>query len=76
MSKGQVEEALRFAQTEEQKLYLAGLHADHHYNQGSYIKSAELYAKSSRSFEEVTLKFMQGDQDISSAGQSNQKLQD
>ena len=74
MSKGQVEEALRFAQTEEQKLYLAGLQADHFYNQGSYIKSAELYAKSSRSFEEVTLKFMQGDQDGSSMGQSNQKL--
>ena len=58
LAKGFIEEAYRFHQTPEQRLYLAGIWADQLFERGYQEKAARYYVLSNRSFEEICLKFM------------------
>ena len=57
LAKGNIEDAYKYCQTQEQKLYLAGLWADQYFEKGKHQKAAQLYVESNRSFEEICLKF-------------------
>ena len=59
MQKGLLKEALHTYKTAEQKEYLAGVYADQLFEKGKHVQASEIYVESNRTFEEVTLKFMQ-----------------
>ena len=59
MAKGLIKEALHTYKTKDQKEYLAGVYADQLFDKGKHQQAAEIYVESNRTFEEVTLKFMQ-----------------
>lgn len=58
LAKGDIEDAFRFHQSKEQRLYLAGLWGDQLFAKGKHQHAAKLYVESDRSFEETSLKFM------------------
>jgi hypothetical protein len=56
--------ATRFAKTPAQKDQVAVAHGDHLVAHGKYVEAAKVYGKSSKSFEEVALTFLEnGEQD-------------
>ena len=58
LANGEIEEAFRYQQSKEQRLYLAGLWADQLFAKGKHQQAAKIYVESNRSFEEISLKFM------------------
>ena len=68
MAKGLLKEALHTYKTKEQKEYLAGVYADQLFEKGKHVEAAKVYAESSRTFEEITLKFMQLNNKTGDAG--------
>ncbi|GJJ08739.1 hypothetical protein Clacol_002958 [Clathrus columnatus] len=58
LEKGQPDIALTYAKTPNQRDHVLARQADAHFEAGRYIKSAQCYAQSSKSFEEVTLRFI------------------
>ena len=55
-----IKEALQHCKTSKQKAYVAGIYAENLFNKEKYELAAEYYAKSEKTFEEVTLKFLRG----------------
>ncbi|WRT65614.1 uncharacterized protein IL334_002559 [Kwoniella shivajii] len=62
LEKGEYTEALTFARTLPQKDIVLSRQGDSLFEQGRFIQAAQCYAKSSRSFEYVTLRFMDVDE--------------
>ena len=58
------EEAMRFAKTPAHEDQVAVAHGDHLVAHGKYVQAAQVYGRSSKSFEEVALTFLEsGEQD-------------
>ncbi|WVN85777.1 uncharacterized protein L203_100928 [Cryptococcus depauperatus CBS 7841] len=62
LEKGEFTEALTLARTLPQKDVVLSKQGDAFFEQGRYIQSAQCYAQTNRSFEEVALKFIDGDE--------------
>ncbi|WVR03897.1 hypothetical protein IAU60_000896 [Kwoniella sp. DSM 27419] len=62
LEKGEFNDALSFASTSPQKDIVLSRQGDSLFEQGRYIQAAQCYAKSSRSFEFVTLRFIDADE--------------
>nr|XP_018264614.1 uncharacterized protein I303_02787 [Kwoniella dejecticola CBS 10117]OBR86772.1 hypothetical protein I303_02787 [Kwoniella dejecticola CBS 10117] len=62
LEKGEHAEALTFARTLPQKDIVLSRQGDSLFEQGRFIQAAQCYAKSSRSFEFVTLRFIDADE--------------
>ncbi|WWC97049.1 hypothetical protein V866_003926 [Kwoniella sp. B9012] len=62
LEKGEYSDALTFARTLPQKDIVLSRQGDSLFDQGRYIQAAQCYAKSSRSFEFVTLRFIDADE--------------
>ncbi|KAF8525048.1 Pep3/Vps18/deep orange family-domain-containing protein [Hysterangium stoloniferum] len=58
LEKGMPDIALQYAKTPIQRDHVLARQADAHFDAGRYIQSAQCYAQSSKSFEEVTLRFI------------------
>ena len=59
LQQGKYEEALEYAESEEDKQEVMTAHADYYFTNRQYQLAAKLYAKTNRPFEEVALKFVQ-----------------
>lgn len=53
-----IKEALNNCKNPKQKAFVAGIYADQLFQKEKYELAAEYYAKSEKTFEEVTLKFL------------------
>ncbi|WWC68724.1 uncharacterized protein I206_102658 [Kwoniella pini CBS 10737] len=62
LEKGEYNDALTFARTLPQKDIVLSRQGDALFDQGRFIQAAQCYAKSSRSFEFVTLRFIDADE--------------
>ncbi|KAK8861498.1 hypothetical protein IAR55_002319 [Kwoniella newhampshirensis] len=62
LEKGDYDEAIKFVHTSPQKDIVLSRQADALFEQGRFIQSAQCYAQSSRSFEYVTLQFVDADE--------------
>lgn len=74
LDEGKFSQALDYCDTEYQREQVNNAQADHHFQQGAYELAATIYAKTQRSFEEVTLKFVNHDSKKSSAGMATGQL--
>jgi len=59
LQQGDFSQALHYADTASQRELVLNAQADHDFSHGHYTRAAETYAKTSRSFEEIALKFVQ-----------------
>lgn len=57
LEKQSFESALKYTKTPKQRSIVHGAQGDAYFTQGRYIQAAEAYAQSSKSFEEVVLRF-------------------
>ncbi|EAL21567.1 hypothetical protein CNBC6050 [Cryptococcus deneoformans B-3501A] len=62
LEKGEYTEALNFAKTLSQKDVILSKQGDYLFEQGRYIQSAQCYSQTNRSFEYVTLRFIDADE--------------
>ena len=73
LQQGRYEEALEYAESEEDKQEVRVLHADYYFHNRQYQLAAKLYAKTNRPFEEVALKFVQLSSDKQSIARTPQQ---
>lgn len=59
LKRGMIKEALNNCKNPTQKSLVAGIYADSLFAKERYELAAEYYAKSEKTFEEVTLRFLQ-----------------
>ncbi|GAA5932223.1 hypothetical protein JCM3775_001164 [Rhodotorula graminis] len=62
LARGQWDNARRLAKTQRQRDAVLAAEADSHFAAGKFIQAAQAYAQSSKSFEEVVLRFVERDE--------------
>ena len=58
MKRGLIKDALQNCKTPKQKAFVAGIYAEQLFAKERYEMAADYFAKSEKTFEEVTLKFL------------------